>query len=53
MSLIHEYAENKVNQEQTRIIRNQLRHCIKAEVIARTAEVPLSRVKAIERKMKK
>ena len=53
MSLIHEYAENKVNQEQTRIIRNQLRHGIKAEVIARTAEVPLSRVKAIERKMKK
>ncbi len=41
MSLIHEYAENKVNQEQIRIIS------------AKSAEVPLSRVKAIERKMKK
>lgn len=53
MSLIHEYAENKVNQEQIRIIRNLLRHGMRAEVVAKSAEVPLSRVKAIERKMKK
>ena len=50
MSLIHEYAENKVNQEQIRIIRNLLRHGMRAEVVAK---VPLSKVKAIERKMKK
>ena len=53
MSLIHEYAENKVNQEQIRIIRNLLRRGMRAEVVAKSAEVPLSRVKAIERKMKK
>ena len=53
MSLIHEYAENKVNQEQIRIIRNLLRHGMRAEVVAKSAEVPLSKVKAIERKMKK
>ena len=45
--------EYKVNQEQIRIIRNLLRHGMRAEVVAKSAEVPLSRVKAIERKMKK
>ena len=35
MSLIHEYAENKVNQEQIRIIRNLLRHGMRAEVVAK------------------
>ncbi len=30
-----------------------LRHGMRAEVVAKSAEVPLSKVKAIERKMKK
>lgn len=48
MSLIHEYARNKEN----RIIRNQLLSGMKAEVIAKTADIPLARVKSIERKIK-
>ena len=48
MALIHEYARNKEN----RIIRNQLKSGMKAEVIARTADIPLSRVKSIERTLK-
>lgn len=48
MTLIHEYARNKEN----RIIRNQLKSGMKAEVIARTADIPLSRVKSIERTLK-
>ena len=49
MSLIHKYGKNKENN----YIKNQLIHGIDAEVIARTAEVPLSRVKAIERSINK
>lgn len=52
MTLIHEYAENKKNKEQARIIRNQLKSGMKAEIIAKTAKIPLSRVKTIERKLK-
>ena len=48
MSLIHEYARNKEN----RIIRNQLLSGMKAEIIAKTADIPLARVKSIERKIK-
>lgn len=50
MSLIHEYAENKVNQEQIRIIRNLLRHGMRAEVVAKSAEVPLSELKLLKEK---
>lgn len=48
MSLIHEYGENKEN----KIVRNLLKSGMSAEVIAKRAEVPLSRVKAIERQLK-
>ncbi|WP_459538156.1 hypothetical protein [Methanobrevibacter sp.] len=48
MSLIDDNAQNKENT----YIRTQLMLGLKAEVIARTAEVPLSRVKEIERDMK-
>ena len=41
MSLIHEYAENKVNQEQIRIIRNLLRHGMRAEVVAKHIVIKL------------
>ena len=48
MSLIHEYARNKEN----RLIRNQLRSGLKADFIAKTNGIPLSRVRAIERSLK-
>lgn len=48
MSLIDEYAENKEN----RIIRNLLRSGNSPQKIAKDAEIPLSRVKSIERKLK-
>ncbi len=48
MSLIDDNAQNNQNT----YIRTQLMLGLKAEVIARTAEVPLSRVKEIERDMK-
>ena len=50
MSLIHEYAENKVNQEQIRIIRNLLRHGMRAEVVAKSAEVPYPELKLLKEK---
>ena len=49
MSLIHEYARNKEN----RIIRNLLIAGNSAQKIAKDADIPLSRVKAIERRLKK
>lgn len=52
MSLIHEYARNKVDMEQRRIIRNLLRAGNSPQKIAKDAEVPLSTVKAIERTLK-
>ena len=45
MSLIHEYARNK----EDRLIRNQLKSGLKPEFIANTNNVPLSRVKHIEK----
>ena len=48
MSLIHEYARNK----EDKLIRNQLKSGLKAEFIARTNKVSLSRVKRIERTLK-
>lgn len=52
MSLIHEYARNKVDMEQKRIIRNLLRAGNSPQKIAKDAEVPLSTVKKIERTLK-
>ena len=52
MALIHEYARNKVDKEQNRIIRNLLRAGNSPQKIAKDAEVPLSRVRAIERTLK-
>lgn len=49
MSLIHEYAMNKEN----RIIENLLIAGNSPQKIAKDADIPLSRVKAIERKIKK
>ena len=47
MSLIDEYVENREN----KIIRNQLISGMEAEVIAEAANIPLSRVKAIEKEL--
>ena len=52
MSLIHEYARNKEEKAENRLIRNQLKSGLKPEFIARTAGIPLSRVRAIERSLK-
>ena len=52
MSMIYEYAENKKNKEQERIIKNQLKSGMDAETISKTAIIPLNRVKAIERELK-
>lgn len=48
MSLIHEYGRNK----EDRLIRNLLRSGCNAEFIAKNANVPLSRVKRIEKTLK-
>ena len=48
MSLLDEYVRNKENM----LIRNQLKYGLSAEFIARTADVPLSRVRAIEMELK-
>lgn len=48
MSLIHEYARNKEN----RIIKNLLIAGNFPQKIAKDADIPLSRVKEIERKIK-
>ena len=50
--MIYEYAENKKNKEQERIIKNQLKSGMDAETISKTAIIPLNRVKAIERELK-
>ena len=52
MSLIHEYARNKEEKAENRIISNLLESGMSAEEIAKTAKIPLSRVKAIEKKLK-
>ena len=48
MSLIHEYARNK----EDKLIRNFLRAGYSPQQIAKDADVPLSRVRAIERRLK-
>lgn len=45
MSLIHEYARNR----EDRIILNLLRSGMKAETVSKTADIPLSRVRSIEK----
>lgn len=50
MSMVHEYGERKKNNEQERIVRNQLKSGMRPEIIASTADIPLSRVRAIKRK---
>jgi len=50
MSMVHEYGERKKNNEQERIVRNQLKSGMKPEIISSTADIPLSRVQAIKRK---
>ena len=52
MSLIDEYVENREKRAVNKLIRNQLIHGMKAEVIAKAADIPLSRVKAIENELK-
>ena len=52
MSLIHEYGGIKKIKGQDELIRNQLKAGVKAEFIAKTNRVPLSRVRAIERTLK-
>ena len=52
MSLIDEYARNKEVKAENRIVRNQLKSGMEAEVIAKSAEIPLSRVKEIENQIK-
>ena len=52
MSLIHEYGRNKAVKAEDKLIRNQLQAGVKAEFIAMTNRVPLSRVRAIERTLK-
>ena len=49
MSLLDEYARNKEEKAENRIISNQLKSGMSAEEIAKTAKIPLSRVKAIEK----
>ena len=50
MSMVHEYGERKKNNEQERIVRNQLKSGMRPEIIASTADIPLSKVQAIKRK---
>lgn len=50
MSMIYEYGENKARKAEERIVKNLLKSGMRPEVIASTAEIPLSRVKAIKRK---
>ena len=52
MSLIHEYGRDKERKGEDNLIRNMLKSGMGAEVIAKTAKVPLSRVKAIEKRLK-
>jgi len=56
MSLIQEYGRDKerkgISKGEDNLIRNQLKSGMRAEVIAKTAKVPLSRVKAIEKRLK-
>ena len=52
MSLIHEYARNKEIKAENRLIRNQLKSRVSTDIIARTNQVPLSRVHTIERTLK-
>ena len=52
MALIHEYGRNKEVKAEDKLIRNQLKAGVKAEFIAKTNRVPLSRVRAIERTLK-
>lgn len=51
MSLIDEYVENRVRKVQERIIKNQLNSGMSAEEISKAADIPLSRVKAVEEKL--
>ena len=50
MSMVHEYAERKKNNEQERIIRNLLQSGHSPFEIANDTRVPLSKVNAIKRK---
>ena len=49
MSLIHEYARNKEIKAEDRMIRNFLRAGNSSQKIAKDGNIPLSRVRAIER----
>lgn len=50
MSMIHEYAERKKNNEQERIIRNLLQSGHSPHEIAKDTRTPLSKVNTIKRK---
>ena len=52
MSLIHEYARNKEEKAENRLIRNLLRAGNSPQKISNDGKVPLSRVKRIERTLK-
>lgn len=49
MSLIHEYVRNKEIKAEDRMIRNFLRAGNSSQKIAKDGNIPLSRVRAIER----
>ena len=51
MSLIDEYVERRVRKAQERIILNLLKSGMSAEEIYKTADFPLSIVKAVEEKL--
>ena len=48
MSLIHEYAKNKEEKAENRPTENQLKSGLKAEFIAKTNDISLTRVKRVE-----
>ena len=50
MSMVHEYGERKAKKAEERIVRNLLKSGMRPEIIASTADIPLSRVQAIKRK---
>ena len=51
MTLIDEYARNRERRSIEKIIKNQLKSGLSAEVIAESADIPLSRVRDIERSL--
>ena len=53
MALIDEYARNREIKAENRLIENLLKSGVNAEFIAKSAEISLSRVRDIEKDLKK